>query len=103
MWRSALHARLQACRAVSRTWICEEVWADSLACTSAGPPHKLSDRVTRSSPLSRGAVSAVLAALRLADLQGFDPQHDNAVAAGSFCFSPPGAPPQQVGDRMHHR
>jgi hypothetical protein len=52
--------------------------------------------VTRQTPLSRGAIASVLAALKLADLQGFDPQPENAVAAGSFCFAPPGLPPQQV-------
>lgn len=52
--------------------------------------------MTRQTPLSRGAIASVLAALKLADLQGFDPQPENAVAAGSFCFAPPGLPPQQV-------
>ncbi len=50
----------------------------------------------RETPLSRGAISQLLAALRLADLRDFDPQPENFVAAGSFCFAPPGAPPQQV-------
>lgn len=50
----------------------------------------------RDSPLSRGAIAAIVGALRLADLQGFDPQPDNFVATGSFCFAPPGMAPQQV-------
>lgn len=69
----------------------------SIACfRAAGPPHKLSERVTRQTPLSRAGIATVLGALRLADLQGFDPQPENAVAAGSFCFAPPGGLPQQV-------
>jgi hypothetical protein len=69
---------------------------DTALSFATGPPHKLSERVTRQTPLSRGAIASVLAALKLADLQGFDPQPENAVAAGSFCFAPPGLPPQQV-------
>ncbi len=62
----------------------------------AGPPNKVTERVARDTPLTRGAIAAIIGALRLADLQGFDPQPDNVVATGSFCFAPPGAAPQQV-------
>ena len=66
------------------------------------PPQKLTERVVRRDPLSRGAIAAVVGALRLADLRGFDPQPENFVAAGSFCCLPPGAPPAQVGFLLEH-
>lgn len=63
---------------------------------AAGPPYKVTHLVERETPLSRGAIAAIVSALRLADLQGFDPVAENSVATASFCYTPAGAAPQQA-------
>ncbi|KAK9803215.1 hypothetical protein WJX73_004463 [Symbiochloris irregularis] len=62
----------------------------------AGPPYKLSERVSRLTPIPQEAVERVLAGLNLGVQPGLDPDAGNVVAVGTFGFTPPRQTPQQV-------
>ena len=63
----------------------------------AGPPYKLSERVSRLTPIAHEAVERVLAGLNMGVQPGLDPDAGNIVAVGTFGFTPPQSAPQQVG------
>ena len=64
----------------------------------AGPPYKLSERVSRLTPIAQEAIERVLAGLNLGVQPGLDPDPANVVAVGTFGYTPPESPPQQVGN-----
>jgi hypothetical protein len=58
------------------------------------------ERVTRTTPISKAPIATFLPSLGLRELPGLDPDPENLVAAGIFNFVAPSAPPSQVG-RVH--
>ena len=69
---------------------------DSCALMGTGPPYKLSERVSRLTPISQEEVERVLAGLNLGVQPGLDPDAGNVVAVGTFGYTAPQSPPQQV-------
>ena len=61
---------------------------------SAGPPLKLSERVTRLTSLSPPSIEQLLSSLGLHPQQGLDPDADNAVAVGTFAYGSLASPMQ---------
>lgn len=60
----------------------------------AGPPYKLSEAVSRVTPLLPAAIQELLDGLHLAVQHGIDTEPANFVAVGTLSHGPPSAPVQ---------
>ena len=60
--------------------------AEAVFLAFAGPPLKLSERVTRSTPLATGPIEQLLSSLNLGVQKSLDPDANNLVAAGTFVY-----------------
>lgn len=63
-------------------------------CQHAGPPYKLSEAVSRVTPLLPAAIQELLDGLHLAVQHGIDTDPANFVAVGTLSHGPPSAPVQ---------